>query len=83
MSTTYGNAPLAATTRIARELVRQFGAAARVKSDMVFAGANSAADLGRRSEASEALAKTLESDSVTYIALGPLTNLATFLQLHP
>jgi inosine-uridine nucleoside N-ribohydrolase len=83
VSTTYGNAPLVDTTRIARDLVRRFGAAANVKDNQVFAGARSAADLGRRSEASEALARALEKDSVTYIALGPLTNLATFLQLHP
>ncbi|HEY8835276.1 MAG TPA: nucleoside hydrolase [Chthoniobacterales bacterium] len=83
ISTTYGNAPLGHTTRMAQELVREFGATASVKPDQVFAGARSADDLGRRSEASEALAKALEKDSVTYVALGPLTNLATFLQLHP
>jgi inosine-uridine nucleoside N-ribohydrolase len=83
LSTSYGNAPLGHTTRAARELVRQIGAAAGVKPDQVFAGARSAADLGRRSEASEALARVLENNSVTYIALGPLTNLATFLRLHP
>jgi pyrimidine-specific ribonucleoside hydrolase len=83
VSTTYGNAPLADTTRIAHEMVRRFGAVAGLRPDQVFAGAKSAADLGRRSEASEALARALEKDSVTYLALGPLTNLATFLQLHP
>ena len=83
MSTTYGNASLAATTRAAKDLVSRFGAAAGLKADHVFAGARSASDLGVRSEASEALAQVLEKDSVTYIALGPLTNLATFLQLHP
>ena len=83
ISTSYGNAPLGHTTRAARELVWQFGAEARLRSDQIFAGARSAADLGRRNEASEALAKKLENSSVTYLALGPLTNLATFLQLHP
>jgi len=42
-----------------------------------------AADIGRRTEASEALATALEKESVTYVGLGPLTNLATFLRLHP
>src|SRR5207248_939290 len=83
VSTSYGNAPLGHTTRAARELMRQFGAAAQLRPEQVFAGARSATDLGRRSEASEALARGLEKNSVTYIALGPLTNLATFLQLHP
>ena len=83
ISTSYGNAPLGHTTRAARELVRLFGGDANVKAEEVFVGAGSAADLGRRNEASEALAGVLENNSVTYIALGPLTNLATFLQLHP
>ena len=54
-----------------------------MRPEQVFTGATSAADLGRRSQASEALATALEKESVTYIALGPLTNLATFLRLHP
>jgi inosine-uridine nucleoside N-ribohydrolase len=83
VSTTYGNAPVAATTRAAKDLVARFGGAAGLTGDKVFAGVRSANDLGRRSEASEALARVLEKNSVTYIALGPLTNLATFLQLHP
>jgi inosine-uridine nucleoside N-ribohydrolase len=83
VSTSYGNAPLGHTTRVAREMIRQFGAPANVTPEKVFAGAISAADLGRRSQASEALATTLDRESVTYIALGPLTNLATFLRLHP
>lgn len=83
VSTTYGNASVAATTRAAKDLVARFGGNAALKTDQVFSGASSPNDLGRRSEASEALAKVLEKNSVTYIALGPLTNLATFLQLHP
>jgi inosine-uridine nucleoside N-ribohydrolase len=83
VSTSYGNAPLGHTTRAARELIREFGRPANLTPEEVFAGAASAADIGRRSEASEALAKVLENNSLTYIALGPLTNLATFLQLHP
>src|SRR3977135_4326249 len=55
ISTSYGNAPLGYTTRAARELVRQFGAVANVRTDQIFTGARSAADLGQRSAASEAL----------------------------
>ena len=83
LSTTYGNAPLGQTTRAARDLVQRFGRSAGLTVDHVFAGAESASDLGRRSGASDALATALQKQKVTYIALGPLTNLATFLRLHP
>jgi inosine-uridine nucleoside N-ribohydrolase len=83
LSTTYGNAPLGQTTRAARDLVKRFGRAADLTVDHVYAGAGAASDLGRRSGASDALAATLQKQKITYIALGPLTNLATFLRLHP
>jgi inosine-uridine nucleoside N-ribohydrolase len=83
LSTTYGNAPLGQTTRAARNLVQRFGRSAGLTVDQVFAGAGSASGLGRRSSASDALAATLQKQKITYLALGPLTNLATFLQLHP
>jgi pyrimidine-specific ribonucleoside hydrolase len=83
VSTTYGNAPLSATTRAAQDVVRRFGGPAGLAADQVFAGAASASDFGRRSAASDALATALEKQKITYIGLGPLTNLATFLQLHP
>ena len=83
ISASYGNAPLGHTTRAARELVQQFGGAAKLTPAQIFAGAASASELGRRTKASDGLAKTLEDTDVTYIALGPLTNLASFLQLHP
>ena len=83
LSTTYGNASLGQTTRIARDLVRRFGPSGGVIVDHVFPGARSAHDVGQKSAASEALAGALEKRKVTYIALGPLTNLATFLELHP
>jgi pyrimidine-specific ribonucleoside hydrolase len=82
LSTTYGNAPLAHTTRAARDLVQRFGCSAGLTVEHVFAGAGSASELGRRSAATDALAAALEKQKVTYIALGPLTNLASFLQLH-
>ncbi len=83
LSSTYGNAPLAHTTRAARDLVQRFGRSAGLTVEHVFAGAGSASELGLRSAATDALAATLENQKVTYIALGPLTNLASFLQLHP
>jgi inosine-uridine nucleoside N-ribohydrolase len=79
ISSSYGNAPLAYTTRAAHQLAARFGP----KSARVFAGAKSPRDLGQPTDASNALAKVLAKESATYIALGPLTNLATFVELHP
>ena len=64
-------------------LAQRFDRSAGPTVDAVFTGAGSASDLGRRSDASDALASILQKQKVTYIALGPLTNLATFLRLHP
>jgi len=83
LSTTYGNAPVGQTTRVAGDLVKRFGRAANLTVDHIYGGAGSASDLGQRSRASDALAATLQKHKITYIALGPLTNLATFLRLHP
>jgi pyrimidine-specific ribonucleoside hydrolase len=83
LSTTYGNAPLGHTARVAEDIVRRFGATAGLRVSEIHSGARSASDLGRRTAASDALAATLRKERVTYIALGPLTNLATFLRLHP
>lgn len=83
ISTTYGNASLGHTTRVARDFVQQFGAPAGLRSTDVFAGADSTRAREQRSAASEALALALRKEKLTYVALGPLTNLATLLQLHP
>ena len=83
LSTTYGNAPLGHTGRAARDLVRRFGGSAGLKITDVYPGARSRSDLGRRTAASDALAAELEKRKLVYIALGPLTNLATILQHYP
>jgi inosine-uridine nucleoside N-ribohydrolase len=64
-------------------MVRKFGGPANLSADNVFSGAASPRDLGRETRASEALAATLEKGTLTYVALGPLTNLAAFLELYP
>ncbi|MEP6956762.1 MAG: nucleoside hydrolase [Chthoniobacterales bacterium] len=80
ISTTYGNASLAVTTRVARDLVQRFAS----PPPLVVSGARSRADLGQPTAATEALRRALEDGgSLTYVALGPLTNLATFQRLHP
>ncbi len=83
ISTTYGNAGLATTTRIAREMAARFGGPAGIDDSHVHPGAASARDLGRPTTATEALRAAVDERPLTYLALAPLTNLATFLTLHP
>ena len=83
LSTTYGNAGLATTTRIAREMAGRFGGAAGINETHVYAGAASARELGQPTAATEALRAALAERPLTYLALAPLTNLGTFLTLHP
>jgi inosine-uridine nucleoside N-ribohydrolase len=78
ISSTYGNAGVRRTTTVARDLTRRFG------GDLpVFRGAASPRDRASRSAATDALANELRTRKLTYVALGPLTNLAAFLHLHP
>lgn len=80
VSTTYGNASLATTTRVQREISHRFG----VDPIRVSPGARSPRDLGVKTEASEDLRRALQRHGhLTYLALGPLTDLATFQILHP
>lgn len=83
ISSTYGNASVARTTEVARDIVQRFGALARLQPSDVYMGAASPRDLPTRTEATEALARELRKRKLTYLALGPLTNLAAFLHLHP
>lgn len=78
ISSTYGNAPLAGTTARLRNSLGKFEGNLRVSP-----GARSPADLGKPTAASDALATALRRERLTYLALGPLTDLATFLRLHP
>jgi pyrimidine-specific ribonucleoside hydrolase len=80
VSTTYGNAPLRTTTAVTTDLIGRFGG----RVDRVYPGARSRKDLGVQTAATDALATALrENQRVVYLALGPLTNLATFVTLHP
>lgn len=83
LSTSYGNAGLNRTTQVGRQLVGLFGGTAGLESEHVFPGAESAQQLGRSTQASTALARAVQKERITYVALAPLTNLAGFLQLHP
>ena len=82
LSTTYGNARLKRTTQVARELVQQFAGVAGLTEGDVHPGAASRGD-DSRTAATDALAAALRKQRLTYLALGPLTNLAAFLKQHP
>jgi len=84
ISTTYGNAPLMRTTAVTTKFVGRFGRGAGGNTPAIHPGARSPKDLGVETAASRGLAKALrENRNVVYVALGPLTNLATFEMLHP
>ena len=83
ISTSYGNARLKRTTKVARELVQQFGGVAGLSETSVYPGARSRRDVRDVTAATDALAAALRKERLTYIALGPLTNLAAFLHVHP
>ena len=79
VSATYGNASLRATTAAATLVLSKLNSRLAVHP-----GAESSRDRGRQTEASEALAAMLrQKRTLTYIALGPLTNLAAFRAVHP
>ena len=79
ISTSYGNAPLRVTTAAARDLL------SKLEPQLTaYPGAERGNGFQRETEASAALAATLlEERGLTYVALGPLTNLATFQKIHP
>lgn len=79
VSVVFGNAPLATTWPIGRELVEKFGPTGL----RVFKGAASGDDLGKETEASKALEQALHKERLTILSLGPVTNVATVLKLHP
>lgn len=82
LSTSYGNASLPRTTAVARDLVWRFGGA-QLTERAVSPGADAPNSQARKTAATTALADALRKQRLTYIALGPLTNLAHFLELHP
>ncbi len=79
ISIVFGNAPLEKAMPIGEEIVRRFGPPGL----KVYEGAASAADLGQETEASRALAIALRRERLTILVLGPATNVATVIELHP
>lgn len=79
LSVQFGNGTLEAALPIAGDIVRLFGP----KGMEVHAGAASAGDLGKSTDAVRAMASELEKAPMTLIALGPATDVATLLRLYP
>lgn len=79
LSVVFGNTSLEKAVPIARDLVSRFGP----EGLEVLPGAASAQDLGRETAAVERLAAALRERPLTVLALGPVTNVATLLTLHP
>ena len=79
ISAVFGNAPLDRAFPIAKHIVDELGP----KSLSVYAGAASAADLGRETDASRAIAAALEREPLTIVAIGPATNVGTVVLNHP
>jgi purine nucleosidase len=83
ISTTYGNASLEQTTRVARAVTTRFGREVGLSVEHVYAGAPSPGGLGEQTAATAALVGATGMEKLTYVALGPLTNLAAALQTQP
>lgn len=79
ISVVFGNAPLETAWPIGKDIVDRFGP----KNIRVYKGAASGDDLGRETEASKALEAALRKERLTILAIGPVTNVATVLKLHP
>lgn len=79
ISTVYGNAPLADATRIAREVLKEFGPDGLA----IHPGAAASKELGDDNEAVRALASALGERKLTILALGPVTNIGTLLMRRP
>jgi pyrimidine-specific ribonucleoside hydrolase len=79
VSVVFGNAPLPTAWPIGREIVEKFGP----RGLHAYKGAASAEDLGKETEASEALERALRKERLNILAIGPVTNVATVLKMHP
>jgi inosine-uridine nucleoside N-ribohydrolase len=79
ISVVFGNAPLDKAVPIARTITSKFGPDEIVPQ----VGAAGADDLGKRTEAVEAIAAELKRGSMTIAAVGPVTNIGTLVKLYP
>lgn len=83
ISTVFGNSDGAATYKKTQDIVLRLSTN---KTDLrIYRGADHKLDRQQHqhTEASTALARNLTQEKLTIIALGPVTNIATLLQIHP
>jgi inosine-uridine nucleoside N-ribohydrolase len=79
VSVVFGNAPVDQGFPTGQEIMKRYSH----ENVPLFKGAASAADLGRETEASRALAEALRKERLTILVLGPATNVATVVRNHP
>jgi len=79
VSVVFGNAPLPEAWQIGKEIVERFGPLHLP----IYQGAAGKDDLGKHTDASDALARVLEQEPLSILSIGPVTNVATVLRLHP
>lgn len=81
LSTVFGNTTLPKATKIAKKIGRRFSA-----NDLpVYTGSSTALNLQnvQSNEAVKALAAALKTQKITIMAIGPATNIAKLILLHP
>jgi pyrimidine-specific ribonucleoside hydrolase len=85
ISTVFGNVDCDTAHLVASDFIRRSTEEEGVVAPAIFRGASEKCVPGspRASEASHAISAALQSESLTIIALGPLTNIATVLELNP
>jgi inosine-uridine nucleoside N-ribohydrolase len=79
VSIVFGNAPYEQAWPMGQEIVRRFAP----KNLQIFSGAAKASQLGEETDAVRAMAAALQKEKLTILALGPVTNVASLLKLHP
>lgn len=79
VSVVFGNAPFEIAWPMGQQIVRRFGP----KDLGVYPGAANAKQLGQETEAVRAMAAALRKEKLIIFALGPVTNVASLLKLHP
>ncbi len=79
VSVVFGNAPYEQAWPMGQEIVRRFA-----PEDLkIFSGAAKASQLGEETDAVRAMTAALQKEKLTILALGPVTNVASLLKLHP